>query len=459
MNEQDDLQDERLLDGPGSSVTAQGVLVMAGLVAVGSGIYQGSFTYQGLALLLVALGLGIRMHFRPIRGLPASEFILVGMLIAFIALGCTSSSGQNETMLTRLLPELKQRVRQLNYWGVAIKLLSISALLLSLTFLKKTEEGGRFARRRFLLLVLFAAAQQVLILMSTPHPAVDVFTSQTEGSQGLFEGKNVYSMEFTPSYPGHVADHYGYPPASFYPVVSSWYLFKDVRGAWVICHLLAAFFLYHLARRGRPSNIRFARLLTLAFLFLPRGLFIVEQSWTEPLVLATMSGFALAWSAGVRPVVLGVVMGLWLSSKQYVVLAVPFLFKLVRARFTVWIAAVLAGILLVLPFAIWDYRSLLHDVLLFFLKSEGRADALSIYGGLLRHGIELPWTVVAPLWLAGLGLFTWRMRRDLAGMLFSTACMWLFFFLLGKQAFMNYYHLAVFALLLTAAVAPEEEKA
>jgi hypothetical protein len=168
-----------------------------------------------------------------------------------------------------------------------------------------------------------------------------------------------------------------------------------------------------------------------------------------------MAGFALAWAAGVRPAGLGVVMGLWLSSKQYVVLAVPFLFKLMRGRWVVWMAAVLTGIALVLPFAIWDYRSLLHDVLLFFLKSEGRADALSVYGALLRHGIELPWMVVTALWLAGLVLFTWRMRRDLSGMLFGTACMWLYFFLLGKQAFMNYYHLAVFALLLAAAAAPE----
>lgn len=442
-----------------SPLSAQGALLMAGLVAIGSTIGQGSFSHHGLLLLLVALGLGIWMHLRPVRGLPPTNALLLGLLIAFVTLACVLSSGQNEINLTITLPELRQRVRQINAWGAAIKLLAAGAILLSLTFLRSTGASEKFARRRFIILVIFAAAQCLLMLKSSPRPAVDVFVSQTEGSQGLLEGKNVYSMEFTPSYQGHVADHYGYPPASFYPVFASWYLFGDVRVAWIICQFLAAFFLYRIARRARPEDMLFAQLLTLALLFLPKGLLVVEQSWTEPLVLATMGGFALAWTAGARSRLLGLAMGLWLSSKQYVVLAVPFLFKLVRLRLTAWLAAALTGIALVLPFAIWDYKSLLNDVLLFFLKSEGRADALSIYGALLRHHIAVPWQIVTFLWLGGLAFFTLKMRRDLAGMLFSTACMWLFFFLLGKQAFLNYYHLTTYALLLAAAAAPEQEAA
>ncbi len=283
--------------------------------------------------------------------------------------------------------------------------------------------------------------------------------SQTEGAQGLFEGRNVYSMTFTPSYEGEVADHYGYPPAAFYPVAAAWRLFGDVRAAWVACQLLAVFFLYRLARRVHPERLRFARLLTLVFLFLPRGLLVVEQSWTEPLVLASMGAFALAWASGVGSAGSGALLGLWLSSKQYAVLAVPFLLKLAWRRVNLWLWAVAVGALLALPFALWDFQSLMDDVLLFFFSSEGRADALSLYGALLRHGIALRWAVVTPLWLGGLAFFTWRTRRDLAGLLFGTASMWLYFFLLGKQAFMNYYHVVIYALLLSAAATlwPESE--
>jgi hypothetical protein len=459
MSEQDyTLGGRRLLEGADSSLSASSILLTAALVAVGSGIYQGTFSYQGLALLLAALGLAVRLHFRPLRGLPAPETLLIGMLLAFLALGCTLSSGQRELMVPLDLPKLNQHLRQLNGWGIAVKLIELGALLLSLTFLLPSGSRGRFPARRFILLVAFAAAQHVLILQSAPRPPVDVFVSQTEGAQGLFEGRNVYSMEFTPLYPGEKADHYGYPPASFYPVAVAWRLFGDVRFAWVICQLLAAYFLYRLARRAQPDRPRFARLLTLTFLFLPRGLFVIEQSWTEPLVLATLGGFALAWYAGARPAVAGLALGLWLSSKQYVVVALPLLFKLIRRRLTIWLTAALTGIALLLPFALWDYRALLHDVLLFFLKSQGRGDALSVYAGLLRHGIELPWAVVTPLWLAGIAFFTWRMRRGLAGLLFSTASLWLYFFLLGKQAFTNYFHLVIFAFLLAAATAPMREE-
>ena len=94
---------------------------------------------------------------------------------------------------------------------------------------------------------------------------------------------------------------------------------------------------------------------------------------------------------------------------------------------------------------------MVNQVLVYFLKSPGRVDALSIYGGLLRLGYELPWWVVAPLWLAGMAWFTWKMPRNLPGWLFSTASVWLYFFMLGKQAFMNYFYLVASTLLLAVA--------
>ena len=39
-------------------------------------------------------------------------------------------------------------------------------------------------------------------------------------------------------------------------------------------------------------------------------------------------------------------------------------------------------------------------------------------------------------------------------MLFATAGMWIFFFLLGKQAFTNYFYLVAFTLLLAVAASP-----
>jgi len=43
---------------------------------------------------------------------------------------------------------------------------------------------------------------------------------------------------------------------------------------------------------------------------------------------------------------------------------------------------------------------------------------------------------------------------DSVGMLFATAGTWIFFFLLGKQAFPNYFYLVSFTLLLAVAASP-----
>ncbi len=254
--------------------------------------------------------------------------------------------------------------------------------------------------------------------------------------------------------------HFGYPPSVVYCNCLSWLLFGDVRGIWIVFDVLAALLMYALARRCNPGEkgARLCQLLPLTFLFLPRSLFVIEQSWTEPLVIVSMAGFALAVQSGRRPALTGGLLGLWLSSKQYVVLAIPMLLKLRRWRPATWICAVAAGLALVLPFAIWDFHAMMENVLYFFLKSDARGDALSLYGFVVALGVSpsARWIgpIVACLWIGGVAWFTWRMPRNLPGMLFAAAGMWMFFFLLGKQAFTNYCYMVAFTLLLAVAATP-----
>jgi hypothetical protein len=171
-----------------------------------------------------------------------------------------------------------------------------------------------------------------------------------------------------------------------------------------------------------------------------------------------LAGFALAAASGRSPALSGALLGLWLSSKQYVVLAIPMVLKLRRWRAATWVCAIAVGLVLVLPFAIWDFPAMKANIYDFFVKSEGRPDALSLYGLLLVLGVRLPpavtGVVVACLWIGGIAWFTRKMPRNLSGMLFATAGMWIFFFLLGKQAFSNYFYLVAFTLLLAVAASP-----
>jgi len=484
------------------------ILLVLLLVVAGTTVRWGAFSWEGLALMLCATGLCFWLHMRPASAIqtldaqgrkereerrggkrspgwaspfsplpsvgqhhclncserpawqgPSTESFLAGIVVAFIALICVLKSGRHESMLLDRLPLLGREFRRLNGYGLAIKLLSAGALLIGLSYVTRVEGLLRkLVKCRFALLVVVAVALRVLMLFSTPEPHIDVFISQTEGAKGLLEGKNVYAMEFLSPYTGaRTFDHYGYPPAAFYPAFLSWFCFKDVRAGWLLCDLLAAFLMFRLALRVNPGpeHKRFRELLLLAFLFLPRTLFVLEQSWTEPLVLVSLAGFALAVASGRGAGLTGCLLGLWLGSKQYVTVAIPFILKLRRCRTSTWGVAAITGVVLALPFALWDFAALKHDVFDFFLQSRGREDALSIYGALMRHGYQMPWWLVTPIWLAGLAWFTWKMQRHLAGWLFSTAGMWLFFFMLGKQAFMNYFYLIMFTLLLAVAATPQ----
>ena len=105
---------------------------------------------------------------------------------------------------------------------------------------------------------------------------------------------------------------------------------------------------------------------------------------------------------------------------------------------------------------LWGWHDLYHDLIGFFLTSKGRVDSLSLYGAGLQLGVELPWSLVIAAWAASLAFLTLRMRRTLSGFLFTTASVWLAFFLFGKQAFINYYYLICFAILLAVAASPRQ---
>jgi hypothetical protein len=442
--------------------SASAILLVFLLYVAGTTCNWGFLSWWGLPLVLSAAALAFWFHARPRWNGPPPEALLTGIFIACVAANCWLPTGYNQVHLT---PEQGWTWPQalasekLTASGIVIKLLAVAALLLAASYLSRS--AGWIARRRFAALILLAVALRVLILLSSPSPKIDVFISQGAAGAGLLEGKNVYTMKLASPYePGRLIPNFGYPPSVIYCNCISWELFKDVRAVWVICDVLAALLLYFLARRFNPGEkgARLCQLLPLTFLFLPRSLFVIEQSWTEPLVVVSLAGFVLAAASGRSPGLTGALLGLWLSGKQYVVLAIPMVLKLRRWRAATWICAVAVGLALVLPFAIWDFHAMMENIFSFFVKSEGRPDALSLYGLLLALEIRLPPAVtgwaVAGLWIGGIAWFTWKMPRNLPGMLFATAGMWIFFFLLGKQAFMNYSYLVAFTLLLAVAASP-----
>ncbi|MGO8705605.1 MAG: hypothetical protein ACLQVA_17475 [Candidatus Brocadiia bacterium] len=451
------------LDEQARTPAASGMLLVCILAVAAPLTHWGGFTWEGLVLLIGAAALALFLHVRPQAVRVQAEPVLLGMVIAFLAVICCLSNGESEVKFRYRVPGFPSEMLLLNPFGQAIKIVAAGALMAVFTYLFERVDSRRAARVRFCLIVAAAVAMRILMLFSSPAPviyeATDVFRIQTDVARAFFEeGKNGYTLKFKERVLdlGGAAKDYGlpYPPTAVYPPMAFWYVFRDVRTAWIACDLAAALMIYLVARRMSPGRSRFHELAAAAFLFMPRSLFVLENGWTEPLMAAALGGLALALAAARGPFLTGCLMGVWLTSKQYVVLAVPLLIRLRRASANTWLWAALVGIVLTLPFILWDFGALVGKTVRFFVESPGRADSLSIYGALARQGVELPAKLSVGIWLLAMAWLTWKMPRTLAGWLFSMATSWLVFFLLGKQAFINYYYFISFTLLLAVAASP-----
>ena len=194
-------------------------------------------------------------------------------------------------------------------------------------------------------------------------------------------------------------------------------------------------------------------------LFQPRTFFVIEQAWIEPIVLVAYALALLVLSRRRGFVAAGVALGILAVSKQYsLYLLVPLFFALAPRTWprVLGVAAAVAAAVLA-PFAIWDFKEFLRDILS-PLHAPFRMDALSLPAAWARLGGRPgPVTWMGPL--AGAALLPALGRRVLspapaAGVSGAALLVVLLWF---KYANCNYYWLC--AALLAAAATPSREQA
>jgi hypothetical protein len=329
--------------------------------------------------------------------------------------------------------------------------------------------AGLFAHRLEARLrhVIFAAGVtagfglRIGMISASPAPRIDVFTQFQESAAHVLHGLNPYSTSVSDPYHGtinygyHVTG-YAYPPANLYPQTAAYLLLGDIRYACILFECVAIAALYALVPVARRAA---GQLLVLLFLFHPRGLFVIEQAWTEPLLVGAAGIFL--WLAAIRPASrwVPVVFGFFLSLKQYLVFfAVLYFGQQKRWRLLLPVTAIV--LLTWLPFLLWDARSAVDNGLLFQFRTAFRPDGLTL------SSVAFRWFGWQPTkWVAiGIGLAVtgaaWKFfqGRGLGGYLYASLLATLAAFLVGSQAFCNYYYfLGTLVLFLIAVRLREEE--
>jgi hypothetical protein len=309
----------------------------------------------------------------------------------------------------------------------------------------------------------------VWLIKASPAPTIDVFVFHKGAFEAIAHGTSPWSITY-PNIYGHTlwygegfADNarvlagFPYPPLQ---LLQAW-LADAVSGDYRYGHLAAMTLSGALLSYARPGRLGPAAAMLL--LFTPRSMFVIEQGWTEPVVVCLLA--AVVFSACRVPRVLPWALGLLFAVKQYVPLMAPL--ALLQLGGPAWkprlklvgIAVGVAAVITV-PFFLWDPNGFLRAVLIWQTKQPFRADALSYVSATMENGQP-----VLPLWLnlavvpVAWGLAAWRAPRTPAGLGMASALLFLLFVAFAKQAFCNYYFLVLGCLCCgLAALAPDKDR-
>ena len=323
--------------------------------------------------------------------------------------------------------------------------------------------GMAVARRVWFPLILgVVALMGTWMLRVSPAPGIDVIVVHQEAIEAFLHGHDPYRISFPNIYGDNWKYYYNpavvfgdrigfgfpYPPASLLLAVPGHLFFGDYR------YSELGFLIASAALIGYSRRHLMARLAAVLLLTTPRGFFVLEQGWTEPIAIFTVAlttflfmegSMRASWSAG-----------LMLATKQYLPftgLAVLRALLLDRRRLVhALVVMALVGAATILPFALWHPNSFLRAVVWLQTLEPFRTDALSFLIWADRNGYgrgNFLWAVGAAVIAAVLSLLT--TRNTPSGFAASASITMFAMFALGSKAFCNYYYFVIAAMCIAIA--------
>jgi hypothetical protein len=299
--------------------------------------------------------------------------------------------------------------------------------------------------------------QGAWVIHASPNPAIDVFTVHKEAIAALMSGANPYAITFpniysdTGFYPpdwvidGRVQFGFPYPPLTLLMTVPGELLLGDFRYS----NLAAMTMTGALIGFGAPGVA--AKLAAVMYLYTPRAFFVLEQSWTEPLLVPLLAATVIC--AMRSPSWTFLPLGGLLVAKQYMLLAAPAALLRLPDAFTSGRLVPLlcktgsVAIILTVPFIVWDPAAFLRSVVLVQMYEPIRFDSLSYISALALFMPVSAAALAGPvLAAAAAGLALWRLPRQPWAIPAAVALITLVLFAFGKKAFCNYYFFVIGAL-------------
>jgi hypothetical protein len=318
--------------------------------------------------------------------------------------------------------------------------------------------GFAFPRRAWFPLILVTTLLLgVWMIRASPTPGIDVVVVHKEAMDAFLHKHDPYRISFPNIYGpdwkyyynpavvfgDRIGFGYPYPPPSLVLAIPGYQFLGDYRYS-ELSFLIAAAALIGYSRRHTAAKLAAVVLLTT-----PRGFFILEQGWTEPISIFVVALTTFLLTEG--PVRASWAAGLMLATKQYLPftgLAVLRTLLLDRAGWPKALFVILlTGAICILPMALWHPNAFMRSVVWLQTLEPFRTDSLSFLIWADRNGYgrgSFLWAVGAATVAAVVSLLT--TRNTPSGFAASAAITMFAMFAFGSKAFCNYYYFVIGAL-------------
>jgi hypothetical protein len=302
--------------------------------------------------------------------------------------------------------------------------------------------------------------------IGAPQPPIDVFTWTQTSVHALLHRINPYTVVAPDVYrgqydPGYTVSVYPYMPATLLAYAPWVGILGDFRFALAAALGMTVVLIHRIGRQLNLSQqLTFAA--SLAIVLHPSGPRMIESGWTEPLLVAGAALFVCFALQNPKGVGQAATFLLLPALKQYVV--APTVLYLIRgrrnARPKVIVAAAAIGAATVIPFLIWNWQATLTGIV-FQMQAPRvpRLGSTSLVALMATTSGVYPgrWMSAVVQLIVG-GLAWWRLKdHGLSGLLLASALSLYATFLVGWQAFVNYYYFVGALLILAAMVRANTE--
>lgn len=303
----------------------------------------------------------------------------------------------------------------------------------------------------FPLLLSIGIALQVLMIISSPKPAIDVFYQLKDGSFDLLRGINPYTHVFPQIY-NYPQDYFPYLPLTAIVVLPFKLLLFDPRFTLISANLLVVFIFRKILKKSGGTLAH--ELIPLIYLFHPQMTFMIEQAWIDPVIFAAFCLFTYSIIRNLNKYISILSLAITIGMKQHFVVIVVFLFFFRKVPKKIIYMSILLVLVITIPFYFWSPEHFVKDVITNHIDRRfwwhNSLTFNSFFFSEFKTDVNTLFFII--IWILLLYFILKKGLRNFPNLTLAI-CLWFFaFYLFNYQAYIHYYFFVSELILLSIAL-------